>query len=101
MAGFHVDPAALRTAAGQLRTAGGPLYAAAGETTGAIGAAVGMNMGYETARALSSFGSAVRQAAKRVQERLDEHVDAFQTTAKHYEDGDAQTESRFKTFLTV
>jgi hypothetical protein len=99
--GFQVDPGALRSAAGQIRTAGGPLYASAAEITAAMGAAVGMNLGYETSRALADFGSAVRQAARRVQERLDDHVQAFQGTASDYEAGDTQTEDKFKTFLTV
>jgi uncharacterized protein YukE len=101
LTGYEVSPAALRSAAGELRTAGGPLYAASTEITAAIGAAVAMNMGYETARALSSFGSAVRQASQRVQQRLDEHVKALQDTAANYEDTDRRSESGFKEFLTV
>src|SRR5437868_6190530 len=97
-AGYQVVPADLRAAAGELRTAGGPLYAGSSQVTAGIGSAVAMNMGYDTARALSSFGSAVREASQRVQQRLDEHVQALQTTASNYEDTDSRSESGFKRF---
>jgi uncharacterized protein YukE len=97
--GYVVDPAELRTAAGQVRAAGQPLYTSAAAITGQIGAAVAMNMGYETSRALSSFGNAVRQAARRVQERIDEHVGALQATADNYENTERRSEEGFKEFL--
>lgn len=98
--GYSVVPAELRAAAGEIRAAGQPLYTAATTVTGRIGAAVAMNTGYEAARALSSFGNAVRQAARRVQARIDEHVDALQTTAANYEDVDQRSEDGFRAFLT-
>lgn len=99
--GFEVEPEALRTAADQVRAAGQPLHTAHAAVTGQIGAAVAMNMGYDTASALSRFGHAVRNAARRAQQRLDEHADAFQQTAKNYEQGEQRNEEGFRSFLSV
>jgi hypothetical protein len=98
--GFAVVPADLRLAAKQISAAGEPLYTTAAAITGPVGAAVSMNMGYETARALSQFGNAVRQAARRAQGRIDDHVDALLTTADNYEKTDQSSEEGFRAFLT-
>jgi hypothetical protein len=90
--GFSVEPADLRAAVNQIRVAGQPLHAAATAITGPVGAAVSMNMGYETARALSQFGNAVCQAARRAQERIDDHISALRTTANNYERSDQMSE---------
>jgi uncharacterized protein YukE len=99
--GYVVNPAELRAAAGEIRAAGQPLHTAAAAITGQIGAAVAMNIGYETSRALSSFGNAVRLAARRTQERIDEHGGALQATADNYEDTERRSEDGFKAFLTA
>lgn len=99
--GFEVEPADLRAAAEQVRAAGQPLHTAHAAVTGQIGAAVAMNMGYDTASALSRFGHAVRNAARRAQQRLDEHADAFLQNAKNYEQGDRRSEELFLRFLRV
>lgn len=98
--GFSVEPADLRAATDQIRAAGQPLHTAAAAITGPVGAAVAMNMGYETARALSQFGNAVRQAARRAQDRIDDHVGALRTTAENYERSDQTSEEAFRSFLT-
>lgn len=97
--GYQVDPADLRQAATQVRSAGQPLHTAHVTATGQIGAAVAMNMGYETARALRELGSSVRDAARRAQSRIDEHVDALQKCADNYEDTERRTERHFKRYL--
>jgi uncharacterized protein YukE len=97
--GYEVEPAALHAAAGEVRSAGQPLHTAHAAVTGQIGAAVAMNMGYETASALSRFGHSVRNAARRAQQRLDDHADAFQQCAKNYEDQEKRSEEGFKAFL--
>jgi uncharacterized protein YukE len=98
--GYVVNPAELRAAAGEIRAAGQSLHTAAAAITGQIGAAVAINIGYETSRALSSFGNAVRQAARRTQERIDEHVGALQAKADNYEQSDSRSEDGFRAFLT-
>jgi len=99
--GFAVVPAELRAGATQIRAAGQPLHTAATAITPAVGVAVAMNLGYETSRALRSFGNAVRQAAGRTQERIDEHGKALQQTAKNYEETDEYSEDEFRRFLTA
>lgn len=99
--GYEVLPADLRAAADELTSAATPVDAGATEVMAGIDAAVAMNPAYDTSRALSSFGGAVRQAAQRVQQRLDEHVQALQGTASNYEDTDNRSETGFKQFLTV
>jgi hypothetical protein len=43
----------------------------------------------------------VRNAARRAQQRLDEHADAFLQNAKNYEQGDRRSEELFLRFLRV
>ena len=100
MTGYVVVPADLRLAATQIRAAGQPLFTAASAITTQIGSAVAMNIGYDTSRSLTQLGNGVRQAARRAQERIDEHVGALQATAKNYEDDDLRSEESFRTFLT-
>lgn len=100
-AGFQIVPAELRAGATEIRASGRPLSAAATAITPAVGSAVAMNLGYETSRALQSFGNAVRQAARRTQERIDEHGAALQETAKNYEEADSSLEDGFRKFLTA
>lgn len=97
---YEVDVEALRLGAKEIRAAGQPLHVVHAAVTGEIGAAVAMNMGYETSRALTHLARAVRDAARRAQDRLDEHVEALERCAANYEDVDRRSEEQFRAFLT-
>jgi hypothetical protein len=97
--GWEVEPADLRAGAAQVRAASQPLHTAHVAATGQIGAAVAMNVGYETAAALRHFARSVRDLSRRAQDRIDEHVDALQRSADNYEDTDRRNEEPFMRYL--
>lgn len=96
--GFTANPDDLRSGARQIRGAAHPLLGIHVKTAEMI-TAVPANPGYATSQALTGFVTAVRHAARRAKDRVDEHADALEGCATNYDTNEEQAASQFRSFL--
>jgi len=87
--GFTANPDDLRSGARQIRGAAHPLLGIHVKTAEMI-TAVPANPGFVTA---------VRHAARRAKDRVDEHADALEGCATNYDTNEEQAASQFRSFL--
>jgi hypothetical protein len=93
--GFHVDTAALRSAAGQVRTVGSGVVNSAGAVPGSVAAGTSVNPGFATSAALEAFANQLATSMRTAGGSVDDHAGKLSACADRYDANEADTASTF------